>query len=132
MAGDNFYQTKDVKNCLLEDDLNYVGCVESEHPETQGVLVTDDNDYLKRIVEKPKEFVGNLVNASLYKFTPDIFDAVEKIKISPRGEFEITDAITLLAKEHKVKILRLREYWIDFGKPSDIPKLSRFIKSESR
>jgi len=129
VAGDNVYQIDDIKKFLREDNLNYLGCVETEHPETKGVLLVDDDYYLKEIVEKPKKFVSNLVNASLYKFTPEIFEAVEQVKLSPRGEYEITDAITLLAKEHKVKVVHLEDYWLDFSKLSDIPKLSRFIKN---
>lgn len=128
VAGDNLYQVEDIQKVLHDDDLTYVGCVKVEHPENKGVLVVDGDSYLEKIVEKPKEFMGNLVNTSLYKFTPEIFQAIEKITLSPRGEYEITDAVTSLARERKVKVVQLGDYWMDFGKPSDIPKLSRFIK----
>lgn len=129
VAGDNIYQVNDIKKVIHQDDLAYVGATQTEHPEKWGVLVCDEENYLKKIVEKPKEFISNLVNVSLYKFTPEIFKAIDKIKLSPRGEYEITDAVTLLAKEHKVKVVPMDDFWMDFGKPSDIPKLSRFIKN---
>lgn len=127
ICGDNFYSAEDLKAMDIDDDYNYIAGAESEHPENFGVLVAEGG-FLKEIVEKPKKFVGNLVNASLYKFTPEIFDKVAEIKKSPRGEYEITDAVSFLAKEAKVKIKRLRDFWMDFGDPKDIQKLENFLK----
>ena len=62
---------------------------------------------LLKIIEKPKTFVGDLINAGLYKFTPDIFEALGKIWLSERGELELTDAISLLAESRKVKVMML-------------------------
>ncbi|KKQ68789.1 MAG: Dual sugar-1-phosphate nucleotidylyltransferase, partial [Parcubacteria group bacterium GW2011_GWA2_38_27] len=42
-------------------------------------------------------------------------------------EYEITDAINLLAKDKKMKIKIIKDYWMDFGNPSDVIKLSKFI-----
>ena len=63
----------------------------------------------------------------LYKFTPDVFEKLDKIEKSPRGEYEVTDAISLLAKEKKVKIKEIEDYWLDFGNPSDIEKVEKFL-----
>ena len=92
------------------------------------MLITDDG-FLKEIKEKPKKYVGNLINTGMYKFTPDVFKKLSKIKKSPRGEYEITDAVTLLAKEKKVKVIRIDDHWLDFGNPGDIVKLSKFLKN---
>lgn len=128
LYGDNLYSVKDLKLMNIDDDYNYVAGLMDEHPEKYGVLLTDDG-FLKEIIEKPKQFVGNLINTGLYKFTPDIFEKITKIKKSPRGEYEITDAISLLAKERKVRVKKIEDYWRDFGNPGDIIKLSNFIKN---
>lgn len=125
--GDNLYSVKDLKNFKIYDNFNYVAGFPHPHPEKYGVLVPRDG-LLKKIIEKPKKFVGNLINTGLYKFTPEIFDKIPRVKKSPRGEYELTDAITLLAKEKKVKIKKIQDYWLDFGNPVDIIKLSRFLK----
>jgi UDP-N-acetylglucosamine diphosphorylase / glucose-1-phosphate thymidylyltransferase / UDP-N-acetylgalactosamine diphosphorylase / glucosamine-1-phosphate N-acetyltransferase / galactosamine-1-phosphate N-acetyltransferase len=131
LCGDNFYSISDLKGMAIDDNYNYIAALKSEHPEKYGVLI-HDNGFLKEIVEKPKEFVGNLINSGMYKFTPEIFEKLSRIKKSPRGEYEITDAVTLLAKEGKVKIKELKDYWIDFGNPGDIIKLSRFLNSKEK
>jgi len=128
VCGDNLYSIKDLKEMNINDDYNYVAGLLHEHPEKYGVLITDDG-FLKKIIEKPKKYAGNLINTGLYKFTPEIFDKVFKIKKSVRGEYEITDAITLLAKEKKVKVKKIENHWLDFGNPADIIKLFRFLKS---
>ena len=131
LCGDNFYTVNDLKLMNIDDNFCYVAGVANEHPEKFGVLIEDGDDFLEGIIEKPKEFVGNLINTSLYKFTPEIFEKVLKIEKSPRGEFEITDAISLLAKEKKVKVKKMSDFWMDFGRPEDIEKLSKFLEDES-
>ncbi|PIU15743.1 hypothetical protein COT20_01325 [bacterium (Candidatus Gribaldobacteria) CG08_land_8_20_14_0_20_39_15] len=126
--GDNLFSVRDLKAMNIDDDYIYVGASESEHPEKYGVLITEGNK-LKKIIEKPKEFVGNLVNKGIYKFTPAVFNKISQVKLSPRGEYELTDAITLLAQEGKVKVKWLQDYWLDFGNPGDIKKMSQFLRS---
>lgn len=125
--GDNLYSVRDLKSFQIDDNYCYVGGHLSEHPEKYGVLL-EDNGFLKAIVEKPKEYIGNLINTGLYKFTPDVFEKIPQVELSPRGEYELTDAITLLAKDKKVKIKKIQDFWLDFGNPGDIIKCSKFLK----
>jgi dTDP-glucose pyrophosphorylase len=127
LVGDNFYTVKDLEQMNIDDNFCYVAGLKHKEPEKFGVLIPDGDDFLEEIIEKPKEFVGDLVNTSLYKFTPDIFNKVFEIEKSPRGEYEITDAITKLAKEKKVKIKKINNFWMDFGRPEDIQKFCKFL-----
>lgn len=128
LYGDNLYSVRDLKAMNITDKYNYAAGLLHPHPEKYGALIAGSR-FLKEIIEKPKKFVGNLINAGLYKFTPEIFKKISKIKKSPRGEYEITDAISLLAKEKKVKIKKIKDSWIDFGNPGDIMKFSNFLKN---
>jgi dTDP-glucose pyrophosphorylase len=128
--GDNLYSIDDLKRMQKEDEYCYIGALEHKNPEKYGVLITE-GEQLKEIIEKPKEYVGNLINTGLYKFTPDVFEKIPLIKKSPRGEYELTDVISLLAKEGKVKVLKLNDGWMDFGNPGDIRKCSKFLKDGS-
>ena len=121
LVGDNFYSVADLASMNMDDQYCYVGGLKAENPERFGVLI-EDGEFLKEIIEKPKEFVGDLINTSLYKFTPEVFDKLPLITKSPRGEYEITDVLTLLAKDKKVKIKKLKDNWMDFGKADDIKK----------
>lgn len=128
--GDNLYSVEDLKQMQKEDEYNYVAGLVHKEPEKYGVLITD-GEMLKKIIEKPKEYVGNLINTGLYKFTPEVFEKLSLIKKSPRGEYELTDVISLLAKEGRVKVVNIKDGWMDFGNPGDIMKVSKFLKSGS-
>src|SRR5437763_10431076 len=64
--------------------------------------------------------------AGLYAFRPGIFHFTAKLKPSPRGEFELTDAIRDLARSgKKVKALELTGEWADVRDPEILAKLNQ-------
>lgn len=133
VMSDNLYSPKDLERFRINDDLNYVGGIFHNNPEKYGNLLIE-GEFLEKIVEKHSEKASDLINAGLYKFTPEIFSAIKKTEKSERGEYEITDAISLLCKERKVKVIELKDYWLDMGKPDDVKKIEEFLrrqKSES-
>ncbi len=127
LGGDNLWSPSDLEAMLKQDNFCYVAGIKVDDPQKYGVLVAK-NSGLVRIVEKPTKFVGNLINTGLYKFTPEIYQALEKIKESERGEYELTDSITLLAQQNKVYVIKVKVYWIDLGSKEDIPKVSEALK----
>jgi len=129
VCGDNLYAVEDLRAMNIDDNYSYIAGLIHETPEKYGVLI-NGGEFLKGIIEKPKEYVGNLINAGMYKFTPEVFEKLPLIEKSARGEYEITDVITLLAKEQKVKTIKIKEYWKDLGNPDDIGKLNKFIENE--
>ncbi|MBU0613089.1 NTP transferase domain-containing protein [Patescibacteria group bacterium] len=128
VCGDDLYSVSDIKNMMKDDDYHYVSGTVDEHPETKGVLITEDG-YLEKIIEKPKEFVGDLVNTGMYKFTPEIFKIANGVRLSSRGEYELTDSISYLAKRKKVKVKKVKEYWLEFTRPEDVIAVSDFLKN---
>jgi dTDP-glucose pyrophosphorylase len=65
-------------------------------------------------------------NAGLYAFRPSIFDFTARLKPSPRGEYELTDAIRELAQSgRKVKALELTGEWADVRDPETLARLNR-------
>ncbi|HET9857190.1 MAG TPA: sugar phosphate nucleotidyltransferase [Chthoniobacterales bacterium] len=75
---------------------------------------------------KPGEATSPWYNAGLYAFRPSIFEFTAKLKPSPRGEFELTDAIRDLAQSgKKVKALELTGEWADVRDPEILARLNR-------
>ncbi len=130
VMSDNLYSAKDMKRFRINDGMNYVGGLIHNNPEKYGNLLIN-GDFLERIAEKPAQKVSNLINTGLYKFSPEIFSAIRKIKKSEREEYEITDAISLLCKKKKVKTIELKDYWMDMGKPDDIPVIEEFLNNHN-
>src|SRR5262249_5363640 len=65
-------------------------------------------------------------NAGLYAFRPSIFDFTAKLKPSPRGEYELTDAIRDFAQSgKKVKALELTGEWADVRDPEVLASLNQ-------
>ena len=102
---------------------------EVEDPSKFGVIDCD-GDNVKRIVEKPKPGTetSNLVNAGIYIFTPDIFDAINNTKKSKRGEYEITDSIQILIdKEKDILKFELPSWWKDIGLPWNLLEANQLL-----
>lgn len=129
LNADNFISPLDYAKMIINDGLIHIGGLKVANPEKYGVLVQEKGRLIE-IREKPQEFVGDLINTGLYRFTPTIFNYIEKVEKSPRGEFEIVDAISMAAAENLVKVQMIEGYWRDFGCKEDIPKMEKFIKEE--
>jgi len=99
LMGDNIYSKKDIDQITKHKYSILVKKV--KNPEFFGVVKVK-NDILVDIVEKPKEFISNLVNCGLYSFDKTIFEIIEKIKKSERGEYELTDALKILSIRGKL------------------------------
>lgn len=132
LNGDNLYSETDLERFRTEDGTNYIAGFKVDNPDHYGILNVDENDMLLNIVEKPKEFVGDLINVGLYKFTPEVFPVMDNVTLSPREEYEITDGINTLAQDKKVKVLRVQEYWHDFGRPEDVITISDFLQRQQK
>jgi dTDP-glucose pyrophosphorylase len=74
---------------------------------------------------KPGEPTSPWYNAGLYAFRPSIFEFTANLKPSPRGEYELTDAIRDLAQSgRKVKALELTGEWADVRDPEVLARLN--------
>jgi glucose-1-phosphate thymidylyltransferase len=81
-----------------------------------------------RLVEKPKNPPTDLALVGVYMFDSKIFEAVNAIKPSPRGELEITDAIQYLVdNNYKVNSHIITGWWKDTGKLEDMLEANRII-----
>jgi bifunctional UDP-N-acetylglucosamine pyrophosphorylase/glucosamine-1-phosphate N-acetyltransferase len=102
----------------------------TENPEKYGIVEIDKEQKIKKIIEKPKTNApSKLANAGLYIFSKEIFDKIKQITASIRGEYELTDAISLFVKEGKnVLAVQINEDdWIDIGRPWNLLEANKWI-----
>jgi dTDP-glucose pyrophosphorylase len=93
-----------------------------------GAVFLNDQMELVDIREKspPGEPTSPWYNAGIYTFRPNIFEFTAKLKPSPRGEYELTDAIRELAQSgKKVRALELTGEWADVRDPEILARLNR-------
>jgi len=92
-------------------------------PENFGVVVYDDAGRVADLVEKagvvdlryPEPPTSHAV-VGLYCFPPDVFDVIEKLEPSSRGELEITDVNRHYAQRGALSVVEVRGWWEDAGK----------------
>ena len=87
---------------------------EVEHPWEYGIAELDGN-CIKRIVEKPKEPVSNLAVAGIYFYPPDVFEMIQGLSPSARGELEITDVNNLYIDRGEMEYQVIDGWWMDAG-----------------
>jgi UDP-N-acetylglucosamine diphosphorylase/glucosamine-1-phosphate N-acetyltransferase len=133
--GDLLFTVEAVKKVMglheKEKPVLTMAVVPVENPEGYGIVEVDDEENVKRIVEKPsrEKALSNLANAGIYVFSKEIFEKVRETSASARGEWEVTDAISLLLREGKrvLAIEILREDWFDVGRPWDLLEANRWV-----
>jgi len=84
-------------------------------PSKYGVVVYDETSgKINRFVEKPKEFVGNKINAGIYIFNKSILN---RIPLKPTSiEQEI---FPQMCEEEQLYSMELQGFWMDVGQPKD-------------
>ena len=96
-------------------------------PQMFGVAELRDGQVV-RLVEKPKEPIGDLALVGVYMFGPEVFESVNRIKPSFRNELEITDAIQdLIDRGLTVRPHIVEGWWKDTGKLEDMLEANRLI-----
>ncbi|MCS6864057.1 MAG: nucleotidyltransferase family protein [Gemmataceae bacterium] len=84
-----------------------------ERPENYGILFRRPDGTLERIVEKPTGLQPpQLANVGGYVFPRRVFDLT--LPLSPRGEYEITDAVAQLAAHEPFYVVSA-SYWLPIG-----------------
>ena len=99
---------------VAREDIKNYGCVTPELMEENLVRV-------RSIVEKPKpeEAPSNLAVIGRYVFTPEIFDALDRITPGAGGELQLTDAMSLLLETQTVFGYSFETGRYDIGKKID-------------
>jgi dTDP-glucose pyrophosphorylase len=91
-----------------------------------GCVVVNAQMVLTDLIEKPAGPAPSpWYNAGVYTFSPAIYDHTAKLERSPRGEFELTDAIRTLAQETgNVLAVELKGEWADVRDPEVLAELN--------
>ena len=87
-----------------------------ENPSDYGVAVIDeDTNTVSKIIEKPKDFVSDMAVVGLYAYTRDVFDIIDGVEPSERGELEISAVNDYYASRGELAYKAVKGYWGDAG-----------------
>ena len=120
-----------LKRFIEEFEKNKSNChltlAKVKDPERFGVPEIKDRRIV-RIEEKPKQPKSQFAVSGIYIYDKSIFEAVNNIKPSARGELEISDAHQyLLDHGYKITYSEITGWWKDTGKPYDLLEANRLI-----
>lgn len=94
----------------------------------KGGAVFIENGFVTDLIEKPGEGqpTSPYYNAGIYAFSPRIFDYTAKLELSPRGEYELTDAIAAQVRDGlRIEAVELAGEWADVRDPEVLRELNQ-------
>lgn len=131
ILGDNFFFGQSLSSQIQElmKKKNCIVTTKNNNPENFGVVKYVDNKIVD-IIEKPKQFVSNVIATGLYTYENKCIEIVKNLKPSERGELEISDLNSHLIKNNMLETLDLGRgtVWFDAGTPDDLIVATEFVK----
>ncbi|MFH1141800.1 MAG: bifunctional sugar-1-phosphate nucleotidylyltransferase/acetyltransferase [Chloroflexota bacterium] len=83
-------------------------------------MVEVSGEKVTGIHEKVRSAPTKLANTGLYLFDQGIFEAIDRTARSVRGEYEITDSLSLLMGEGRSVYYQVLGYWLNLSYPWDL------------
>jgi bifunctional UDP-N-acetylglucosamine pyrophosphorylase/glucosamine-1-phosphate N-acetyltransferase len=117
LNGDMVLKSEDIAE-LSKKPLHCMSVSTTDHPQDFGVVLAEGG-LITSLEEKTQNPRSNLINAGAYLFSLEIFDLIDQVRPSPRGELELTDALAVLIADRKLYAHNL-SYWMDVGHPWDM------------
>jgi glucose-1-phosphate thymidylyltransferase len=130
ILGDNLFfnftdQIKDDLNKSILENKALITGLRVFDPSQYGVIHKDT----RRIVEKPKEYIGNLAVPGFYYYPNDVIEKVNSLKPSSRGETEIAELSNLYSDEDRLNITEINCSWFDCGNYDSLLEASNYVKA---
>lgn len=128
----NYSRVKDLASS--EPCQAVLGVRDVEEPWRGATVYVDREMNVLNIVEKPAEKTtrSRWICAGLFVFSPEVFEYLERLTPSSRGEFELPSAIQMMIDENKkVKAVPLEGVWLDFPSPEEITTSESVVRELS-
>jgi bifunctional UDP-N-acetylglucosamine pyrophosphorylase/glucosamine-1-phosphate N-acetyltransferase len=130
LNGDDLVYQSDLRR-LGEHGYGVLGASVGD-PSRFGVLEVDEHGDLVQIVEKPTEYAGRpLVSTGAFVFEPTVFEALDQVAVSSRGELEVVDVIDYLPSDERCRVVEAKEAWIPIGYPWRLLEANLYLLGHS-
>lgn len=99
-------------------------------PARFGVVEFNAEHKAISIEEKPTKPKSNYASVGLYFYPCDVIQKAKSLKMSARGELEITDLNTMYLKEGRLSVVPMGRgnAWLDAGTPESLMESSAFVQ----
>ncbi|MCL5114672.1 MAG: nucleotidyltransferase family protein [Patescibacteria group bacterium] len=122
-----FYSDDLIDGGTLKKMMGYdLAAAVAAHTEPQkfGVVIVDENEDIKEIVEKPEHPLSNIVLANGLLLSNDIF-AYEPTVENGKEKY-LSYALSRMVKDHKIKAV-MADQWIPIGTPEDLARANQLL-----
>lgn len=100
----------------------------TEQAKKSGIAVTKGEKVLD-LIEKPQNPPSTLISIGVYMYTPEVFDVIQTLKPSARGETEITEVNKHFLKQNALVASTIRGHWLDAGTVDELWESNTKIKA---
>ena len=129
ILGDNILE-KDITRHVekfKEQDGAKILLKEVPDPQRFGVAEVDTNGKVMNIVEKPKVPRSNLAVIGVYMYDATVYDIINTLKPSARGELEITDVNNAYLRAGRLSADVIDGWWTDAGTFPSLYRATRLV-----
>ncbi len=119
-------------NLAFSTGHNSIGVKEVEDPRRFGVVISDSNGRITKLIEKPETPISKSAIVGLYyiKDTKTLVSSLNRLideNIRTRGEYQLTDALQLMLDSGSEFRTFNVDGWYDCGKPETLLSTNRFL-----
>lgn len=131
VLGDNYFEEPIAEDVDIHywSEENWVYTQERDDTWNFGVIqsVDEETNYITAAIEKPEGFGKGRAILGAFIFHPDVFDYIENLQKSDRGEFEIIDLLLAL----KATPIAYGGYWSDMGTFDSLTQVARRLHDKT-
>ncbi|HDP69074.1 MAG TPA: nucleotidyl transferase [Candidatus Marinimicrobia bacterium] len=116
---------------FVKSEENIIGVMEVEDPQRFGIVETD-GERVKRLVEKPREFIGNLAIAGIYliqhgQILKKAIRHIVEHDITTKNEYQLTDALQAMLEWGEPMVVRRIDACYDCGTRETLLETNRIL-----
>jgi bifunctional UDP-N-acetylglucosamine pyrophosphorylase/glucosamine-1-phosphate N-acetyltransferase len=116
---DSIFEKNDL-NKIINLNWYWVLTKKVKDPSKYGICNIRSDNCINKMVEKPENFIWNLANLWVYKFSARFLEYIEKTPISKRKEYELIEALNEFALYYPLKAIEIEWEFIDIWYSWDI------------
>jgi len=131
ILGDTIFES-DLKSVISGSRTTCLGVKTVEDPRRFGVVETNAEGRVMRLVEKPEQPKSNLVLVGIYliRNAPRLRECIQTLferQLTTRGEYQLTDALQLMIERGEVMTTFPVADWFDCGRPETLLATNRHL-----
>lgn len=135
ILGDNLFHGEHLPEVFQKasrrSDNATVFAYQVQDPRRYGVVTFDKNKRAIDIEEKPESPKSSYAVTGLYFYDASVVKRAKNLKLSPRGEYEITDLNKSYMRDRKLtaEVLGCGTAWLDTGTPDSLHDAGSYIRT---